>query len=128
MAAARGADAAQVAAAAAAVWNAIHGALAPVIGSRGSAALYHRTLHVARAQYPWLAAACDGAPEPGDFASLRAALAQQTAADAAAAHDGILQAFLDLLTALIGEPLTERLLQGVWAPPPGGPAAKDTSP
>jgi hypothetical protein len=126
--AAQGADAAQVADAAVAVWKAIHGALTPVIGPRGSAALYHRTLHVAREQYPWLAAAYEGTLQPGDFATLRAALAQQPAVDAAAAQDGILHAFLDLLAALIGEALTERLLQGVWPPSSGEPAATDTSP
>jgi len=126
--AAQGADAAQVADAAVALWKAVHGALTPVIGPRGSAALYHRTLHGAREQYPWLAAAYDSTLQPGDFATLRAALAQQPAVDAAAAQDGILQAFLDLLAALIGEPLTERLLQGVWPPPSAAPASKDTSP
>jgi hypothetical protein len=124
----QGADAAQIADAAAIIWAAVHGALAPVIGPRGSAALYHRALHDARARCPWLAVAYDAAAEPGDFAPLRAVLAQQAPADAAAAHDGMLQAFLDLLATLIGQPLTERLLQGVWTPPTGVPPVQDTSP
>ncbi len=111
--AAAGADAGQIAGEAVAAWDAMHRAMAPVIGARGSAALYHRTLHVARATYPWLGAPCDTAAEPGDFAPLRDALASRTAVEAAAAHDGMLRAFLDLLATLIGAPLTARLLQGL---------------
>ena len=126
--AADGADAGQIADAAVAVWDAIHRALSPVIGPRGSAALHHRTLHVARAAYPWLAEPYETSTEPGDFGALRATLAGQTAAEAAAAHDSMLQTFLDLLTTLIGESLTERLLQAVWAPPSSGLALQDPSP
>lgn len=110
--AAAGADAGQIARESVAAWEAIHRAMAPVIGPRGSAALYHRTLHVGRATYPWLAAPCDTPAEPGDFDPLQRALASQSPAQAAAAHDAMLLAFLDLLATLIGEPLTARLLQG----------------
>lgn len=110
--AAAGADAEQIAGESVAAWDAIHRAMAPVIGPRGSAALYHRTLHLGRATYPWLAAPCDTAAEPGDFGPLGRALASQPAAEAAAAHDAMLLAFLDLLSTLIGEPLAARLLQG----------------
>lgn len=111
--AAAGADAGQIAGEAVAAWDAIHRAMAPVIGPRGSAALYHRTLHVARTTYPWLGAPCEAAAEPGDFAPLRRALASQAAVDAAAAHDSMLRTFFELLASLIGEPLTARLLQGI---------------
>ena len=124
--AADGADAGQIADAASAVWKSIHVALSPVIGPRGSAALYHRSLHVTRVLYAWLPVAYETAAEPGDFGPLHSALALQTAVDSAAAHDAMLHTFLDLLTALIGEPLTERLLQDVWAQPFSGPAVKDT--
>lgn len=111
--AAAGADAEQIAGEAIAVWQAIHSAMAPVIGQRGSAALHHRCLHVARATCPWLDPACEAAAGPGDFAALRHALASRTSAEAAAAHDSMVLAFLELLTTLIGEALTARLLQGV---------------
>lgn len=42
--AAAGADAERIAGEAIAAWESIHRAMAPVIGPRGSAALYHRTL------------------------------------------------------------------------------------
>lgn len=120
--AAAGADAERIAGEAIAVWDAMHRAIAPVIGARGSAALHHRILHVARATHPWLDAACEAAAVPGDFSVLRQALASRTASEAAAAHDSMLQAFLELLTTLIGEPLTARLLQAV-----GDPSSDDIS-
>ncbi len=122
-----GADARQIADASVAIWRAIDGALSPVVGQRGSAALYQRSLHLTRADYPWLAAAYESAADPGDFAALHSALAQQTAGQAAAAHDGMVQNFIDLLADLIGESLTQRLLQPARGPSSGGPAAQDTS-
>lgn len=99
-----------------------------MIGQRGSAALYQRSLHLARADYPWLGAAYEGAAERGEFDALRSALAQQTPEHAAAAHDSLLQTFIDLLADLIGESLTQRLLQAAWDSPSSGHAVKDTSP
>jgi hypothetical protein len=126
--AASGADAAQIAQAAVAAWAAVDRALSSVIGSRGMAALYRRSLHLALAEHPWLAAAYEDALQPGDFASLRAALSQQTATNAAAAHDVMLQTFEDLLNNLIGRSLTRRLLQAVWDNPSSGDAVQDNSP
>jgi len=125
-AAADGANAGQIADTAVAIWAAVDGALAPVIGPRGSAALYKRSLHLARADFPWLAAAYEGAVDPGDFGALRAALAKQDAPAAAAAHDATLQIFHDLLADLIGRSLTQRLLQSVWESPSSGNAVQDS--
>ena len=122
-----GSDPQGVADGAVAVWVAIDGALAPVIGARGNAALYKRSLHLARAQHPWLAAAYEGAVQPGDYSALRAALAQQTAANASQAHDALLRIFHDLLADLIGRSLTRRLLQAAWEPNSYGNAVQDDS-
>jgi hypothetical protein len=126
--AAEGADAGQIADAAIALWGAIDRALSPVIGRRGSAALFERSLHLARDGFPWLGAAHESAAERDEFAAFRAALAQQAPGHAAAAHDSMLQTFLALLADLIGESLTQRLLRDVWEPSSSGPAGKDTSP
>ena len=109
--AASGADAGKIADRAVEAWTAIDGALSPIVGARGVAALYKRSVHLAVQDHPWLVAAYEGALRPGDFASLRAALSLQTGANAAAAHDAILQTFQDLLDNLIGQSLTQRLLQ-----------------
>ena len=123
-----GADAVQIADAAVAIWARVHAALAPLIGQRGSAALYKRSLHLARADYPWLVAAFEGATHAGDFVSLHLTLSQQPAVMAATAHDALVQIFLDLLTDLIGRSLTDRLLQTVWESPSTGTAVQDVSP
>jgi hypothetical protein len=126
--AASGADAEQIAQAAVVAWAAVDRALSPIIGPRGIAALFRRSLHLALAEHPWLAVVYEDALQPGDFASLRAALSQQTATNAAAAHDAMLQTFEDLLNNLIGRSLTRRLLQAVWDQPSSGDAVQDNSP
>jgi hypothetical protein len=117
-----------VADAAVAAWSAVHAALAPVIGQGGVTALYKRSLHLTRTDHPWLASAWEGAVTPGDFMSLRAALALQDAVVAAAAHDTMLRTLHDLLTTLIGPSLTTRLLISASAFPIAGPAVQDPSP
>jgi hypothetical protein len=125
---AEGANPQGIADSAVAVWTAIDGALSPVVGPRGNAALYKRSLHLARVQYPWLAAAYEGALQPGDFSALRTALSEQTASHASEAHDALLGIFNDLLADLIGRSLTRRLLQAAWSPNSYGNAVQDEAP
>ena len=118
----------QIADAAVVIWSSVHAALFPLIGQRGSAALYKRSLHLARTNYSWLSAAYAGAVKPGDFASLHLVLSQQSAVLAAAAHDAMVQILHDLLSDLIGRSLTDRLLQTAWESPSSDNAAQDASP
>jgi hypothetical protein len=126
--AAEGADAERVAAASVGAWEAIHASLSPVIGARGSAALFKRTLHLARRGHPWLEAVHYGVFQAGDFGSLRTVLARQSAAEAAAAHDLMQQQLQDLLAELISPSLTQRLLQAGRDTPNSGPAVQDHRP
>jgi hypothetical protein len=123
------ADAIRIADTAVAIWLRIDAALAPIIGHGGVAALYERSLYLTGVDHPWLLAAHQRAPAAGPFVeALRAALAQQTRADAAVGIGALLQTFLALLTSLIGGELTERLLQSVWHHPTSGPAVRDITP
>jgi hypothetical protein len=106
-------DAERIAAVAASTWREINEVLSPVIGPGGVAALYQRALHLTRPAYPSLTVMREDPLRPGDFAALRAALAQQSAEQVAAANGALLQAFCDLLANLIGISLTERLLRSV---------------
>jgi hypothetical protein len=101
--------------------------LAPVLGNRGVAALLQRSLHRAGLQFPWLATSLGG-PDFADLAALQIAVARQEPAPARAAVECALHCFHALLTSLIGAPLTERLFDSVWAPPPRGRAAQETQP
>ena len=101
--------------------------LAPILGNRGVAALLQRSLHRAGLQFPWIANSLDG-PEPLDLAALQLTVAGQDPATSRAAVECVLHSFNALLTSLIGAPLTERLFDSVWTPPPRGDAAQESKP
>jgi len=104
-----------VADAAVARWESMVDALTPVLGQRGVAALFRRTLNVAGRAHPCLLQAHEVA-EPIRFDQLRKVLRRQPANEAAAATDASIQTFHELLNSLIGIPLTQRLLGGLWSP------------
>ena len=102
------AGAVQIAEAMAVMLQQIDAALGPVIGSRGVAALYKRSIHLACTTSRWLYVAQD---EP---AALVRVLAQRSDAEADTGARVFLRSFDGLLTSLIGPSLTERLLHDVW--------------
>ena len=96
-----------------ATWQEIATALSPLIGERGVAALYKRSLFLTANKHPWLASAYEGLQGPMDLPTLNAVLSQQTPAFAAAGGTALFQTFYELLTSLVGASLTERLLRPV---------------
>ena len=90
-------------------------ALSPIIGQRGVAALYQRSLHLNQVGHAGIAGAVNSHGAALDIAALRAALAHRTPDEAAAVGGAVLQTLHELLTDLIGASLTERLLRSVWA-------------
>jgi len=123
-----GADSRRIAESIAASCRAIEISLTPIIGQRGVAALYKRSLHLTTRTHPWLAGAQESVSDSVDVASLTSLLAKQTSAEAAAAGARLLQTFHDLLATLVGPSLTEQLLRSVWANFLSGPSAQDTTP
>jgi hypothetical protein len=126
-----GADAASIADAGCSIWRRVATILSPIVGHLGVAALYKRSLHLTRAEHPWLSGVHDqlgGLEDLGDFATLRAALSSQTGTNAAAANTALLATFYDLLSSLIGASLTERLLGSVLDKPSIDHAAQDSTP
>ena len=118
-----GADAEQVADAVVAIWLDIEQALHPIIGHRGVAALYNRSIHLTAAAYPWLAIDQPAVPAAVDPSGLRSALLQRAAAEAAAGGNALFQTFHELFVSLVGASLTDRLLGSVWShSSPGLPA------
>jgi hypothetical protein len=118
-------DAMQIAEAIGRIWQEIDAALTPVVGQRGVAALFKRSLHVTSTAHPWVAAR-DGQAAL-DPAALKVLLAQQSGPDAAAGGSAFLHTFHELLATLIGGSLTERLLRSAWGPPLTDPPGQDTS-
>ncbi len=122
------ADPARIADAAVSTLQCIDAALSPIISQRGVAALYRRSLHLVRGEFPWLLDAHDGAQQPDGFAALHSALSQQTNSIAVAGTRALLDTFHELLASLIGAPLTQRLLRSVWDHSSSGHAGQDISP
>ncbi len=125
--AAEGADARRIAELSASTWRDIDAALSPIVGPRGVAALYNRSLFLTGTHHPCLTAVRESDSPPGEFAALQATLAQQTTSNAASASDALLQTFKQLLTKLIGGSLTERLLESVLNNLTYGSAVQDIS-
>lgn len=122
-----GASSEQVAALVASTFQSVAQALAPIVGQRGMSALYRRSLHLSRSAHPWLPAGSQDSESDMDVAALTLALAARSSAEAAAAGIQLLEGFRALLTTLIGESLTERLLRPVWATLLSGASARDTN-
>lgn len=123
-----GADAGQIADAIVATWLEIDVALTPIIGQRGIAMLYKRTLYLTSAVHPWLAGMHEGLHSRMDLAALRAAFILQDSATARTAAAALLHNFHELLAGLVGTSLTERLLRSIWANSLSGPPALDNPP
>jgi len=123
-----GASAEQLADAVVAVWRDIDLALHPIIGHRGVAALYNRSLRLTVAAHPGLAGDHPDALAALDVTALRAALVQQTATEAAAAGTALFRSFEQLLASLVGPALTVQLLRPVWTHPAVSPPAQDDTP
>ncbi len=122
------ADSAQIADAVVATWRDIDAVLVPIIGNRGLAALYQRSVHVTAQAHPWLSVADEVAPAVADFSELTPLLCQQSAAAAMAGATTLFTTFHDLLSSVVGPSLTERLMRPVWVATSSDSAAKDPKP
>ena len=98
-------------------WLLVATQLTPVIGVRGVDALFVRSLHITSKTFPWLTTVGHDESGYARLASLRARLVERELADAAEASYTLLATFTEMLASLIGESLTERLLEPVWASP-----------
>jgi hypothetical protein len=110
------------------LWQELDQALSPIVGTRGVAALYNRSLQLTTPAHPWLPSASSGVLAAIDLSALKAALLRQTAARAAAGGSALFETFRELLSSLVGSALTERLLRSVWTPSSGASPAQDHSP
>jgi hypothetical protein len=109
------------------IWIEIERVLHPIVGHRGVAALYHRSLKVSTAAHPWLGPANPGLLADIDRDALRAVLIAQIPVEAKAGALDQLEAFCTLLASLVGASLTARLLAPVWAPSEGEPPTQEVS-
>jgi hypothetical protein len=118
--AAQGADAAHLADLAVKSWLDVESSLSSLIGRGGVSALFRRSVFLTMDAYPWLETVTAAEARHDGFGSLRTALARQPAPVAEAANGALLLSFCELLSGLIGAPLTEHLLQPAWDVPASG--------
>ena len=111
-------DAGAIAEATLGIWRQMAARLAPMIGARGVDALFVRSLYLTTSSFPWLAVAGDHGDSAALLASLKVRFAGRETDVAMEASYNLLATFTELLTTLIGEYLTERLLGSVWVPAP----------
>jgi len=119
------ADSPQIADAVVATWHEIDAVLVPIIGKRGLAALYKRTVHVTAQAHPWMSVAHEGTLAVADFNELIPLIRQQDSATAMAGAATLFTTFHQLLASVVGSSLTERLMRSVWADSPNIDAEKD---
>ena len=99
------------------IWNLVSNRLAPVIGTKGVDVLFRRSLHLAAAVFPLFSIPGAQADNTSLFENIKGRLADQKIAAAMEAGCTLLITLTELLTTLIGESLTERLLGTVWVSP-----------
>ena len=119
------ADAGRVADAVVSAWQEIDSALTPIVGARGFAALYKRSVYMTAQAHPWMLGVHDNALASVNLADLNSVFKQQSSAEAVAGAALLFNTFHDLLVSMVGPSLTERLLRSVWADASSGPGAKD---
>lgn len=106
----------------------IGAALTPIVGSRGVAALYKRSLFLTAQAHPALLGLQENVETEMDLSPLATALAPLSDAEATLVGGALLIAFYELIASLIGPSLTERLLRSLWDRPLSDPPASEPPP
>jgi len=96
------------------LWEQMSVEIISIVGTGGFHSLYARSLFIAQAHFPWLAA--DEMPRLTDqlFAQLRQCFESQTPMQVSAANSLLLITFTDILASLIGDALTTSILRSAW--------------
>ena len=121
----QGHDQAHIAASVVALWREIDRQLLPIIGARGVAALYGRTLYLTSRAHPWLGDVPERVQSSMDLGSLYSSIVAQPRAIGIDGGRVLFTTFHGLLESMVGAVLTERLLRDVVAPTSSGEPAQD---
>lgn len=108
-------------------WRQLARQLTPLIGEPGFSALYGRALRLTIPAHPLFSSVQAGSSSPTLIASLQENL---ETAGSVSAMDGLValaDTFTGLLSALIGEPLTIKVLQSAWVGESGSTNTKEAS-
>jgi hypothetical protein len=95
-------------------WERLAEHLTPLIGDAGFCALYGRAVRLTAPEFKWITASPPAHSIESLFQTLREDFASVDADAAAQANNLLLDTYTGLLSALIGETLTTRLLNAAW--------------
>ena len=96
------------------VWEQMATQIISIVGEDGFNSLYARSIFPTQSTFPWLAAGPLAPQSDHRFAGLKTSLEGQASAQAGEASTRLLITFADILATLIGEQLTNHILQLVW--------------
>ncbi|MDP2111019.1 MAG: hypothetical protein Q8N48_02785 [Thiobacillus sp.] len=96
------------------LWEQMAAQIISIVGEDGFNSLYARSVFLAQPTFPWLAASALSSQADQRFAELKKRLEGQTPSQAREANSLLLLTFTGILAALIGEPLTTRILSSAW--------------
>lgn len=95
-------------------WQRLAQHLSPLIGESGFCALYGRTIRLVIPHFDWLHAVQPGSSPEQSFIALVGIYSTVHVDAATAANTALLTTFTELLSGLIGQALTRRLLDSAW--------------
>ena len=98
-------------------------ALKSLVGDLAARSIYRRSVHLARLSFPRVPD--DARTDDELLAPLHRHLASCSPGEARKGSRALLNAFVDLLVSLIGEPLTHRLLTKAWGAAADAPAPEE---
>jgi hypothetical protein len=104
----------KVADAAITLWEPMAAQIISIVGEDGFNSLYARSVFLAQPTFPWLTTSSLSQQTDQRFAELKKRLEGQTPSQAREANSLLLLTFTGILAALIGEPLTTRILWAAW--------------
>jgi hypothetical protein len=96
-------------------WRRLAAHLSPLIGESGFAALYGRAARLVQTRFPWFVLEQSSPSADSLFDHLDRQLSSVDATLAAETNMALLDTFTKLLSGLIGDALTIRLLNSAWS-------------
>lgn len=105
------------------LWAQMATQIISIVGEDGFNSLYARSVFLAQRTFPWLTTSSLSEQNDQRFAELKKELEGRTPSQAREANSLLLLTFTGILAALIGEPLTTRILGAAW----GDDASTSTS-
>lgn len=96
------------------LWERVASQIIALVGEAGFDSLYGRSVFLAQSTFPWLTEPPESSTEGNRFANLKADLEEKPTELARDANRVLLIIFTDTLASLIGELLTERVLNSAW--------------